>query len=46
MAVRILPQYEADEGPLTLSQVSQIKKRMPHGKARSVRSSLMDIEPA
>jgi hypothetical protein len=46
MAVRILPQYEADEGPLTLSQVRQIKKRVPQGKARSVRSSLMDIEPA
>jgi len=46
MAVRILPQCEADDGPLTLSQVRQIKKRVPQGKARSVRSSLMDIESA
>ncbi len=46
MAVRLLPQYEADEGPLKLAQVRQIRKRAPQGKRRSVRSSLMDIEPA
>ena len=27
MAVRLLPQYEADDGPLTASQLRQIKKR-------------------
>jgi hypothetical protein len=40
MAVKLLPQYEADEGPLTAAQVRQIKKRVPQGKKRSVRSSL------
>lgn len=40
MAVRLLPQYEADEGPLTPTQMRQIRKRAPQGKKRSVRSSL------
>jgi hypothetical protein len=42
LAVRMLPQYEADAGPLTAAQVRQIKKRAPQGKKRSVRSSLFD----
>lgn len=46
MAVRLLPQYEADEGALTAAQVRQIKKRAPQGKKKSVRSSLFEIEPA
>ncbi len=46
MAVRFLPQYEADEGPLTSAQVRQIKKRVPQGKKKSVRSSLFEVEPA
>lgn len=46
MAVRLLPQYEADEGPLTATQVRQIKKRAPQGKKRSVRSSLFEVTPA
>jgi hypothetical protein len=41
MAVKLLPQYEADDGPLTASQIRQIKKRAPRGKKRSVRSSLL-----
>lgn len=41
MAAKLLPQYEADEGPLTATQVRQIKKRVPQGKKRSVRSSLI-----
>ena len=40
MAVKLLPQYEADEGPLTATQMRQIRKRVPQGKKRSVRSSL------
>ncbi len=40
MATRLLPQYEADEGPLTPTQIRQIKKRAPQGKKRSMRSSL------
>lgn len=46
MAVKLLPQYEADEGALTAAQVRQIKKRAPQGKKRSVRSSLFDVAPA
>ena len=44
MAVKLLPQYEADDGPLTASQIRQIKKRVPQGTKRSVRSSLFDLE--
>jgi len=46
MAVKMLPQYEADEGPLTGAQMRQIRKRVPQGKKRSVRSSLFEVEPA
>ena len=46
MAVRLLPQYEADDGPLTAAQIRQIKKIVPQGKKRSVRSSLFVLEPA
>lgn len=40
MAVKLLPQYEADEGPLTTAQIRQIKKSVPQAKKQSVRSSL------
>jgi hypothetical protein len=46
LAVRMLPQYEADDGPLTAVQVRQIKKRVPQGGKRLVRSSLIDTETA
>lgn len=49
LAVRMLPQYEADDGPLTAAQLRQIRKRAPQaGKpsTRSVRSSLFDVETA
>ena len=46
MAVKLLPQYEADDGPLTAAQFRQIKKRAPQNKQRSVRSSLFDVETA
>ena len=46
LAVRVLPQDEADEGPLTAAQVRQIRKRVPQGSKRSVRSSLLDTETA
>ena len=45
MATKLLPQYEADDGPLTAAQMRQIKKRVPQGKNRSVRSSLLQAEP-
>ena len=46
MAVKLLPQYGADEGPLTAAQLRQIRKRVPQGKKRSVRSSLFEVERA
>ena len=46
MALRMLPQYEADSGALTAAQLRQIRKRAPQGGKRSARSSLCDPEPA
>ena len=46
MAVKLLPQYDADDGPLTAAKVRQIKKRAPQGKKKSVCSSLFEEEPA
>ncbi|MBV8633872.1 MAG: hypothetical protein JO002_05230 [Burkholderiaceae bacterium] len=44
LAIKLLPQYEADNGPLTADQVRQIKKSVPQGKKRSVRSSLFELD--
>lgn len=44
LAVKILPQYEQDDGPLTAAQVRQIKKLAPPVKKKSVRSSLFEPE--
>ena len=46
LATRILPQYVQDDGPLSTTQVRQIKKRVPQGTKRSVRSSLVEMESA
>lgn len=46
LAVRLLPQYEADEGPLTAAQMQQIRKRVVQGKKQSLRSSLFETSPA
>ena len=46
LALKVLPQYEADDGPLTATQLRQIRKRVPQGSKRSVRSSLFDTENA
>ncbi|MDP2822633.1 MAG: hypothetical protein Q8O52_15775, partial [Sulfuritalea sp.] len=46
LAIKLLPQYEADDGSLTAAQVRQIKKRVPQGTKRSVRSSLFQVETA
>ena len=46
MAVKLLPQYEADDGPLTAAQVRQIRKGVSQGKKTSVRSSLFEVAPA
>ena len=44
LAMKVLPQYELDDGPLTATQSHQIKKRVPRGARGSVRSSLFDTE--
>jgi hypothetical protein len=44
LAVRILPQYEADDGPLSATQIRQIKKIIPQNAERSVRSSLFKMK--
>ncbi|MDR2186788.1 MAG: hypothetical protein LBE62_01900 [Azonexus sp.] len=44
LATRVLPQYEADDGPLTAAQARQIKKLAGQGGKKSVRSSLFDLE--
>jgi citrate lyase synthetase len=46
LAAKILPQYEQDEGPVSAAQVRQIKKRIPQGSKRSVRSSLFEMDSA
>jgi hypothetical protein len=46
LAAKVLPQYEADDGPLTATQMRQIRKHAPRGSKRSVRSSLFDTESA
>ena len=46
LALKVLPQYEVDDGPLTATQLRQIRKRVPQGSKRSVRSSLFDTENA
>lgn len=46
LAIKVLPQYEADDGPLTATQIRQIKKHVPQGSKRSVRSSLFETETA
>ncbi|MGE5814081.1 MAG: hypothetical protein ACM36C_06310 [Acidobacteriota bacterium] len=43
-AAKVLPPYERDEGPLSAAQVRQIKKQVPQGTKRSVRSTLFDSE--
>lgn len=44
LATKVLPQYEPDEGKLTKSQLSQIKKSALKAKGGQVRSSLFDME--
>lgn len=40
LAARLLPRYEADDGPLTDEQMREIEKAVPQGIKRTVRSSL------
>ena len=44
LAVKVLPQYPADDAPLSAAQLRQIKKRVPQNIKRSVRSSLIELK--
>ena len=44
LATKVLPQYEADDGALTKTQLSQIKKSAPKAQSGSLRSSLFEIK--
>ncbi len=44
LAAKVLPRYERDEGRLSAAQIRQIKKRVPQGTKRSVRSSLVEMK--
>jgi hypothetical protein len=46
LAVKTLPQYESDNGPLTATQLRQIGKSVPQSAKCSLRSSLFDTEAA
>ena len=43
LAVKVLPRYAPDEGPLSAAQLRQIRKNAPKAK-RSIRSSLFNTE--
>lgn len=46
LATKFLPQYEADDGALTKTQLNQIKKSAPKAKGGTLRSTLFDIKAA
>jgi hypothetical protein len=43
-AAKFRPQYERDDRHVSAAQVRQLKKRVPHGTERSVRSTLVEME--
>lgn len=42
MADKLLPRYEADDGPLTASQMRRVRKRAAQSRKKSIRSSLLE----
>lgn len=40
LAKQVLPAYEADDADITPTQLAAIRKAVPQGRAKSVRSSL------
>ncbi|MFN8917033.1 MAG: hypothetical protein ACK5VU_05220 [Burkholderiales bacterium] len=46
LASKVLPQYEADGGALTKTQLSKLKKSAPKALGGTVRSSLFDADSA
>ena len=44
LAAKFRPQYQRDDRHVSAAQVRQLKKRVPHGTKRSVRSTLVEVE--
>jgi hypothetical protein len=44
LAAKFRPQYERDDHHVSAAQMRQLKKRVPHGTKRSVRSTLVEME--
>jgi len=44
LALRLLPRYERDPGPLTVAQLGEIRNVVPQGTMHSVRSSIIEAE--
>jgi hypothetical protein len=44
LAARVLPQYAREDGPLSVAQVRQIRKQVPQGTKRSIRSTLLKTQ--
>jgi hypothetical protein len=44
LATKVLPQYEADDGQLTVSQLRQLQRSAPQARGGTVRSRLFDQE--
>jgi hypothetical protein len=43
LALRLLPQYAPDDGPLSAAQLRQIRKLAGTRKMKSVRSTIVDL---
>lgn len=44
MAVRVLPQYAPDDGPLTATQLRQLRKLAGKSRKGPVRSTLANVD--
>jgi hypothetical protein len=44
LATKFLPQYDADNGPLSKTQMSQLEKSLPKPQGGAVRSSLFGLK--
>jgi hypothetical protein len=44
LALKTLPQYEADDGPLSPAQIKQLQKSTPKAKGGTLFSSLFDMD--
>jgi hypothetical protein len=44
LALKTLPQYEADNGPLSPAQIKQLQKSAPQAKGGKLSSSLFELD--